>query len=479
MAPVSRKVAETASPRETEVKFLDPPVEGGVMYVLASRGDRIYTVDLNKLTCDCPQFSSTKQGMAPNQVQKYCTHLFRQARRKDFCKSLFPNHELVSEYFDHLEHSGFAIGDKFFLSKIAHNDVLVVQKADTSWVDVLTRKKTAKDATVCGGEIGWYGYNAPANRWSYGDAPFNPMQVKNSIRSLPEMTSIPSTSSNHEEVGFDFPLQEFLKLDPLRGSVDERLIDEIFAHLRTVAQANPIEISLAKLRAFQCVDRKRLASEWYEHGQNLQSQGNDKAGLFLRMARETDPKIAKKVELALASSPSLQAKSSGNRSNLKSVAETKKAEYENKRARLARITRDLLNIDAEEIRFNQLPGTRQKRNAEVLLKTKNPEWYSRSAGHTFRGYLYADFVRDSVSRVGSKPLKEKDVAVLDYMASLAIDDGTISDFVMAQMLRIKGEFAVERHDRELAIKLFRQAFAYSPNIGVKGVLKRLELNDKP
>lgn len=444
--------------------------------MLASRGHQIYTVDLNQLTCTCSQFSSTKRGMARNQVQKYCTHLFLQARQMGFCKSLSPNHELVKEYFHHLEHSGFAIGDRFFLSTIDHNDVLVVQKANTSWVDVLTRKRRAKDSIICTGEMERYGYNAPTNRWSHGEAPFHPIQIKTFIRSLP---ALPSTSSHHEEANSEFPLQNFLKLDPLKGNAHRTLIDEIFGHLRDITEVKLIESSLTKLQTFESVNRKRLASEWYEQGRNLQSQGHDKAVFFLRMAKETDPKIAKKVEVAIASLPNLQTKSSGNRNVAKSVAETKEIEQKDNRARLARNAQDLLDVDAEEVRFIQLPDTRRKHEAEVLLKTENPEWYSRDAGHTFRGYLYADFVRNSVPRSKSKPLKEEEAAVIDYIASLAILDGTISDGVMAEMFRAKGGIALDRYEHEFALNLFRQALAYDPNVGVKRIVQRLEAKDKP
>ncbi len=183
-ASASLQVGKTASPCATVVEFSDPPVEAGVVYVLAKRGHKIYTVDLNRLTCTCSQFSSTKRGMARNQVQKYCTHLFQQARRMGFCRRLTPNHELIEEYFDQLENLPFVIGDQFFLSTIDRNDILVVQTADTSWVDVLTRKKRAKDSTICTGEMERYGYNAPTNRWAYGEAPFHPMQIDKVLQHL-------------------------------------------------------------------------------------------------------------------------------------------------------------------------------------------------------------------------------------------------------------------------------------------------------
>ncbi len=475
-ASASLQVGKTASPCATVVEFSDPPVEAGVVYVLAKRGHKIYTVDLNRLTCTCSQFSSTKRGMARNQVQKYCTHLFQQARRMGFCRRLTPNHELIEEYFDQLENLPFVIGDQFFLSTIDRNDILVVQTADTSWVDVLTRKKRAKDSTICTGEMERYGYNAPTNRWAYGEAPFHPMQIKAFLRSLP---SLPSTSSHHEEIDTEFPLQDILKLDPLKGNAHRTLIDETFEHLRGITEVNLIESALTKLQTFEGVKRKRLASEWYEHGRNLQSQGHDRAVYFLRRAKEIDPKTAKKVEVAIASASSSQVRLSGMRNVAKSVAESKEIERKDNRARLARTTQDLLDVDAEEFRFNQLPDTGRKKKAEELVKTENPEWYSRDAGHTFRGYLYADFVRDNAPRRKSKHLPGEDATVIDYIASLAVLDGTISDGVMAEMFRVKGEIALDRNELAFALDLFRQALAYNPHVGVKRIVQKLEANKNP
>ena len=103
----------------------------------------------------------------------------------------------------------------------------------------------------------------------------------------------------------------------------------------------------------------------------------------------------------------------------------------------------------------------------------------RDAGHTFRGYLYADFVRHFDPRRESKPLKEEEAAVIDYIASLAVLDGTIADGVMAEMFRAKGEIAMDRHEQQSALNLFRQALAYDSNVGVKRIVQRLEANDKP
>lgn len=444
--------------------------------MLSGRGHQIYTVDLNQLTCSCSHFSTTKRGMARNQVQRYCTHLFEQARQMGLCRHLSPNHELVNAYFNFLENSSFAIGDRFFLSTIDHNDVLVVQKAGISWVDVLTRKKRAIDLTICTGEMERYGYNAPTNRWSYGEAPFHPMQIKAFLRSLP---SLPSTSSHHEETDTDFPLRDILRLDPLKGNAHRTLIDETFVYLRRIADVNLIESVLAKLQSFAGVKRKRLASEWYEHGRNLHAQGHDRAAYFLRMAKETDQKIAKKVEAALASASSLQTKPSGKQYVTSSIAESKETDQKSNRAQLAKNTQDLLDVDAEEVRYNQLLGMKRKQEADALLRTGNPEWYSADAGHTFRGYLYADYVRDNVPRRKSENLMEEDAAVIDYIASLAILDGTISDGVMAEMFRVKGEIALDRNEQAFALDLFRQALAYNPHVGVKRIVQKLEDNDKP
>ena len=139
----------------------------------------------------------------------------------------------------------------------------------------------------------------------------------------------------------------------------------------------------------------------------------------------------------------------------------------------------MLDVDAEEVRYNQLLGMKRKQEADALLRTGNPEWYSADAGHTFRGYLYADYVRDNVPRRKSENLMEEDAAVIDYIASLAILDGTISDGVMAEMFRVKGEIALDRNEQAFALDLFRQALAYNPHVGVKRIVQKLEDNDKP
>ena len=473
IASTALQTVTTATSQETRAEFSDPPVDAGVLYVLASRGHEIYTVDLSRLTCTCSQFSFAKQAMARNQVQKYCTHLFQHARQMGFCRSITPNHDLIKGYFYYLENSGFAIGDTFYLSKIDHNDVFVVQKATSNWIDVITRKKNIKDSIICTGEVTRYGYDALSNRWSYGDAPFHPIQIKAFIRSLPSLLETPY---KNEEIDFEFPLQNFLQLDPLKATSHKVLIDKTFEHLREMSEVSLIELTLEKLQKFEGVNRKRLASEWYEHGRNLQSQGHERALYFLRKAQRVDPKIKQKIESAVASSIALKSKTSGGRDVLRSVKVTKEIEWRKTRLKLGKIARNLLDIDIEESRFSCLPNTKLKQTARKLLDTKNPEWYKKK--DTFRGYLYADFVRDNWSFTKSAKFNNEDAKIIDYIASLAILDGTISDGVMATLFRAKGEIALSRKEKEFALKLFHQALAYNPNVGVKKVTLELEMGDK-
>ena len=410
--------------------------------------------------------------MPTAQVTRYCTHMFQLARRRGFCRTVQPSHELVQGYFDHLEHSGYAIGDRFFLSRIEGNDVLVVQQAWSAWVDVVTRKKRTKDDEICTGDIERYGYYAPGNRWSYGYAPFHPMQIKAFIRALPP---IPHDIQPQSELDSDFPLNDFVALDASTGYIDDRLVASVFEHLRELSDVDRIMAALEKMHEFENVPKGTLATEWYEHGRNLFVQGDHAFRHFFDMATTIDPNLAINIESDLALVTESYSRRTEQGNGIRPVAQTLGIENRKKRERLAKHNKALIAIDLEERKFKGVKETRRKRKADELLKAECPEWYSQEAGHSFLGYLYADFVRELLPFKKLGRLSETDAAVVDYFASLAILDDTISDRTMATMHRIKGHLALARNETIKALGFFRQALAYDPHIGVKKLVRKLEL----
>ncbi len=133
---------------------------------------------------------------------------------------------------------------------------------------------------------------------------------------------------------------------------------------------------------------------------------------------------------------------------------------------------ELINVDDEKARFDNVSNESYKADALRILKSQAPEWYDHSKGHTFWGYAYADYVRTFVTI--SKSLDADQQTICDYFASLAITDGTISAGTIAEMAKVKGLMAEQRGEIKKSIAFLELARLANPKTAVKKKLTELE-----
>ncbi len=131
----------------------------------------------------------------------------------------------------------------------------------------------------------------------------------------------------------------------------------------------------------------------------------------------------------------------------------------------------LINISEEKARFDGINNESYKSGALRILGSQPPEWYDHSKGHTFWGYLYADYARALGPDIDSLNAEQR--FICDYFASLAITDGTISSNTIAEMAKVKGLIAEARGEIEKSIAFLDLARKANPKITVKKKLAEL------
>lgn len=457
---------------DVAITFMDPPYEDNKWYVLSTHGDKIYIVDLVSVTCSCDTFARVAPNVPIQSSQRYCAHLSRKAHKLGYCRQISPAHELIDYYFETEVSKRGSAGDKFFLKLFLGNDVLISHRKGSLWFEVTTRKKRSTDIDICTGEIRRYGYNPYYNRWSYGNAPFNPVPIKEWLEALAPYQALTPRTHNNEDVEGDlsegkFPLEEILKIDPDSGILDTDLVGCIFAYLRSQSDVAKIRAVLTALKNYRGVSVSQLALEWLAHGQSLASQNHTETSTFLDQAHKLNPRLADKR-------PVISAVKLGSGSSALSVEDSERERQRIFRTEQAAFNFPLIDIDKEKERFAKSPYTNLKKSADKILGSEAPSWYKKEAGHKHFGYLYSDFVRAHVLPGKTSRASNTKRVIMDYFASLIILDNTVSNNIMAHMFRLKGDFALDRDDKTSAILYFNRALVYSPAIGVKKQLKKLE-----
>jgi len=133
---------------------------------------------------------------------------------------------------------------------------------------------------------------------------------------------------------------------------------------------------------------------------------------------------------------------------------------------------NLINLSEDKARFDDISNESYKSEALRILGSQAPDWYDHSKGHTFWGYLYADYAKALGSLIDS--LNSEQRSICDYFASLAITDGTISANTIAEMAKVKGLIADARGEIEKSMALLDLARKANPKIAVKKKLAELE-----
>jgi len=446
-----------------EITFKNPPVEAGNWYFLSEASNTIYNVNLNNVQCNCLNFLKGRNGFSVNDPGRYCKHLFSLSRKIGFCTQLTNNHELILEYLEIKEDCFSSLGSTFYLKHLGKNDILVGQNTYSEWFDLFTRERQAIDKNKCTGDIERYGYSVAKKHWAYDFSPYQSVKIENFLKTLPK-TEISNKIS--QQTGIEFSIAAFLDLQDnffLNGALSSRILRE----LDNVTEVNIIKNTLLKLGRAKNITKTRLASNWLKHGKNLLNESSRESLFFLKNAVALNPKCGAKTIINRINEQDI--KKLKNKMRTKSIYQS----ADDKFKKLFLHNKEIINLSIEKKEFDKLPSSIEKSEAFRVINMEIPDWYDKSKKHTFVGYAYADFVRILTERRSIEVRSEESNKAINYIASLAILDATISKNTIAELFKIKGLIYEKFENKKLALIYFNQALAFNDKVGLKKYISNL------
>ncbi len=265
-------------PGELLVEFEDPPADGGLWYDSSSYATHLYAIDLTTVSCSCPDFKKGREIYPIRDVRRYCKHLLSVGNEAGFCKKLNIENELI-DYAMRGNHS-LAVRSRMFLKQIDENELFIVQDGVSGWFNMYTRKNRSTDTTKCTGEIDRFGYNLESNRWGYGDAPFQPMKIKDFVRTLPQWkTTVPDLPSDETELSLDQ-----IQVLPVGTHLTLSVSSLVISRLREETNPDAIVKNLSVLSHSINLDRKEIAATCIEHAKNMANYSTHLAAEILDLA---------------------------------------------------------------------------------------------------------------------------------------------------------------------------------------------------
>lgn len=419
--------------------------------------NKYYHVDLKNVTCNCWEFTVDRKVKEISDARRYCRHLLALANSKlTESSNINPDNEFARFAVAHYLtiRKAFPAKGLYYYPVIEGNKMMIIQNPDSEWFEVFARKKQYKDDTLCTGEIERHGYGRSNNRWAWGDGPFNPLAVKRYIRELPEF---PQKEVDKKSAPYESILDEFIKI-PEGMNISIPSIDGLVSRLDDEKDITKIIAVLKRLKFVHSVDQSAILQLWNKYHQFL-SQASDAHSIALALP---DWKSEEVLDSQAKDLPA------NNISLNQSYNERAKAQSDSVIISLQK----MINLEGEKAKFDNVADGYSKAKAVSVLESKAPEWYDHSKGHTFWGYQYADFARAVVK--DSKSFTGDVQCICDYIAFLAIIDGTISDATIAEMAKIKGLMADTRGENDKALAFLELARRMNPKISVKKKISELE-----
>lgn len=141
--------------------------------VISSTSGNVYTVNLHRLTCTCPD-QQRRQHYYPGDLRRHCKHINRQLSDLGLTENMPPLAATVVN-------EAHTVGHGMQLLDLKDRDgtefqVLLGMQNNNEWVNVYGPSKD--------GEIKQFGFNVREKRWSYNTAPLNGDDLKQHILSL-------------------------------------------------------------------------------------------------------------------------------------------------------------------------------------------------------------------------------------------------------------------------------------------------------
>ena len=272
--------------------------------------------------------------------------------------------------------------------------------------------------------------------------------------------------------GVDFSINSFFKLKE-EYFLTKSLTDHVYNELYSFTDVDLTKKTLLKLNNSKNIDKKLLASNWIKHGKNLSKNAPLEAIYFFKNAIELNSKCGAEDLIKKINTKELKIHSSYEVKSINQSEEEKRQSEEEKRKKLSIHDKQIITLEKEKEEFDHLEPTKEKNKAIGVINMYIPEWHDRTKNHTYVGYKYVDFVRNLIDKKAIENQPEYSLKIINYISSLAILDGTISENTISEMFIIKGKIALKYNNNGLALTYFKQALTHNEKASVKKIIKKL------
>jgi len=154
------------------------PGPGEIIEVKSHSNPNIsYQVEIDRRTCNCPDFVTNRRKFSENDYRRLCKHLIEAMVCSKKTESFPP---AIHEFFmtKYLEKKGVFWIEEFHELKIL-GEVILISKAESSpWVNVFSKAKSRKSENI---SYKRFGFHLLEKRWSYGTSPGNNEEIEKSI----------------------------------------------------------------------------------------------------------------------------------------------------------------------------------------------------------------------------------------------------------------------------------------------------------
>lgn len=427
--------------------------------------NKYYIIDLDELTCDCADFGSKRQERNKYDIKRFCEHLSLYLITEENLRFLSLQNSIILYAVNYKK--AIPENSDLYINTFGKNESLIIHDKDSEWLDVFAGDE---------GEMERYGFSIVENRWAYDDKPPKANYLKDFIKGLNISPVLLEKSENKNFVNPKL-LDSFVHAPNLTicskydrdsskydhdpsNSLFNNIINELFIEENIFL----VEKVLLKLENIEGLPKYLIAREWIKFHKLLQLKGHDKCEYFFQKAKGLDRSCSVQVGISAIKNLKLQ-------ENI--ITTLKELEFLERRSINNEIMSEI-QINEEKLKFNLLELTEEKQKALRILNTELPQWYDHSKNHTFLGYEYADLVRSLKSYTQNDFSLESTDTIADYFASLAIQDGTISENVMADLLKMKGFLMLKRGNKNKALVFFQSAVKLNKTIGLKKKIKELK-----
>lgn len=141
--------------------------------------DNVYSVDLLKQTCTCPDFQQGRNKHQPGTLPRMCKHLLRQYSQHGLI-------EVENEYLATMVYSGHGgpVG-AWLIEREAASNAVVTLSRQGDWLNVLARdKRKGERAHEATGRVKNYGWNIRERRWARGESPPGARELRQILSQL-------------------------------------------------------------------------------------------------------------------------------------------------------------------------------------------------------------------------------------------------------------------------------------------------------